>query len=119
MESRVANAVMHDVGEAAGELADIADRVGLFGAAKKLRQYGQAIELGANTGDETAKAVLRAKNAYDQSATKRVVTALGVVAAFLNKRKSPLRRVRGKIGKPTVAKARPTETEAKRTEDAT
>ncbi len=94
--------VVEDAGEASHELADIAERVGLFGAAKKLREYGQAIAHGARVGDQTAAAVLRAKNAYDQSALKRVVDALAAVAKIANARKSPLRRVAA----PKVAKTK-------------
>lgn len=98
------------VAEAARELADIADRIGLFGASAKLREYGAAIDHGSDAGDNAAAAVLQAKVAYDQSATKRVVDALAEVGRFLNARRSPLRRV-GRAGRraeksPEIAKPR-------------
>ena len=86
--------VVKDVSAASRELADIADRIGWFDAAKKLREYGAAVDRGANIGDQTAKAVLAAKAAYDQSATKRLIGALSGLVDTVNKKKSPLLRIR-------------------------
>lgn len=113
-EPKATPPIVEDVAAATHELADVAERLGRFDAAKKLREYGQAIARGAEAGNQTAQAIVRLSNAYGQSAIKRVVDAVAAVAKVANQRKSPLRRigrprsaakVQGPQG-PTVAKAK-------------
>jgi len=91
MSAQSKSNLSEDVASSADEVAGLLGRLGLKGAAEKVRAFADGQRRGARIGKQIDDGIETAKAAYDASATKRVVD---VVAQKMNERRSPLGRVK-------------------------